>query len=193
MELHLLLGITNRLLKELDHRLQAVKSCSMRADDWIARLAIQRQPQHGGQLNGNQCAKLLDSVDLLEQMLRNCGAYAGMPVVQAIRYFRRVKETCFGVELQSGYEDAVARFAQAYAELETTTTPKVHALIDHVLPFLLRTEKQQGLGYWSEHSSEAVHHDFNLLWGRSFKVSAANPHFAEQLLKCVIVYCSRHL
>uniref|UniRef100_A0A1I8IQA2 MYND-type domain-containing protein n=1 Tax=Macrostomum lignano TaxID=282301 RepID=A0A1I8IQA2_9PLAT len=188
MELHLMLGITNRLLEELDTRLQATNDCSVRIDDWLARLGVQRQPQHGRQINGNDCAKVLESVDQLEQMVRDCDACLGMPVVFALRCFREVKRTCFSLELRDGFETAVAHFAQAYADLGISTTPKVHALIDHVVPFLSSADNREarhGLGFWSEQAGEAVHRDFNSLWCRSYK-------YAQQLLKCTVAYCSRH-
>uniref|UniRef100_A0A1I8I628 Arf-GAP with coiled-coil, ANK repeat and PH domain-containing protein 2 n=2 Tax=Macrostomum lignano TaxID=282301 RepID=A0A1I8I628_9PLAT len=93
MELHLMLGITNRLLEELDTRLQATNDCS------------------------------------------------------------------------------------AYADLGISTTPKVHALIDHVVPFLSSADNREarhGLGFWSEQAGEAVHRDFNSLWCRSYKVLGAH-------------------
>ena len=112
-------------------------------------------------------------------MLRDCEAFVGMPVVHALRCFRRVR-TCFGLELQQGFQEAIAQFAQAYEDLEIAHTPKVHVLIDHVLPFLLGNSKNCRLGYWAEHASEAMHHDVNPIWLQCYKVGVINPQYMHR-------------
>lgn len=87
-----------------------------------------------------------------------------------MRRFRQVKTTCFGLELHDDFEGAIARFSRAYADLDANITPKVHAVLDHILPFFMSVDNRRGLGYWSEQAAEAVYHDFNFLWCRSYKV-----------------------
>ena len=66
MELHLLLGIVNRLYDFLDKDL-AASGTSVRAKDWSDMLFISRQHYHGGQFIENHCAKLLNEVDKIRR------------------------------------------------------------------------------------------------------------------------------
>ena len=62
-------------------------------------------------------------------------------------------------------------------------TPKVHAVFFHVEDFCASVN--DGLGPWSEQSSESVHHDFGVLW-QDFKVkSIDHPNYRTKLLSCV--------
>ena len=161
IELHLMLGIVNKLFDELDSRLRAAAGCGMQAADWAQRLNLRKPQIQGGQYAGNDCARLLDGADILEQMLHEASLPIGMPVVRALRCFREVKRKCFGQELHSDFELAIAAFADAYAELGIGFTPKVHAVLCHVAPFLNAAARQPstsarcGLGFWSEQASEA--------------------------------------
>lgn len=196
MELHLSLGIVNRLYKELDAKLCELPSCSMRAEDWAKRLSIHQSPHHGGQFAGNCCSKLLQHVDLLQQMLQSSGGGAAMPVVHALRSFRDVQRTCFGARLLDGFEEAISEFTAAYQRLAIPISPKVHAVLDHVAPFLREQSAAplgaRGLGFWSEQASESVHADFLRVWTRGQKLPLGHPGYARQLLRCVAAYNARH-
>ena len=75
MELHLMLGIVNRLYDHLDKALETSGS-SVRAKDWSDQLSINRRHYHGGQFVGNHCSRLLSEVGKLEKLLIDSGAYA---------------------------------------------------------------------------------------------------------------------
>ena len=49
----------------------------------------------------------------------------GLPYIEAFRAFDTVVKTCFGVELQPGYEVAIDTFRSSYISLNLTVTPKV--------------------------------------------------------------------
>lgn len=51
----------------------------------------------------------------------------------------------------------------------------------------------RGLGFWSEQAMESAHRDFSDTWSQGFKVDLMHPEYAQRLLRCVTVYCSRHL
>ena len=59
MELHLLLGVVNPLIKTLCDLLPKAK-------EWTSSLHIPIQPFHGGHFNGNDCMKLLRGVSKLQ-------------------------------------------------------------------------------------------------------------------------------
>ena len=103
MELHLLLGIVNRLYDFLDKDL-AASGTSVRAIDWSDMLFISRRHYHGGQFIGNHCAKLLNEVDKLEKLLVDKEAYIGIPYVNTFRKLKLVKDKCFGFNLTEGYK-----------------------------------------------------------------------------------------
>jgi hypothetical protein len=197
MELHLLLGIVNRLYKELDNRLIALRGCHIRAADWASALNLREAPHHGGQFSGNACSKLLENVELLESMLRNAEADAAMPVAKTFRAFRVVQQTCFTTQLGEGFDRAVSKFAEAYVALGIKVTPKAHAVFRHVSQFLKRQQRKSaqshGLGFWSEQASEAAHADFVKLWEHSYKVTLSHPKYPSQLLRCTVVYNSRRM
>jgi hypothetical protein len=199
MELHLLLGIVNKLYNELDSRLR-MAGHQMQADDWATRVGVKRAAYHGGQFKGNECERLLDSVDTLEQMLYSQAALSCIPIVRAFRCFRAVKQQCFGMKLGANYEKAISDFSTAFGDLEINVTPKVHAVTVHVPQFLSMTNASlnspsaaRGLGFWSEQSVESSHHDFSRLWTQCYRVNNSNAEYPKRLRKCIVVYCSRHL
>lgn len=197
MGLHLLLGVTGRLFEELDTRLHGLPGRETIADDWLKQLGLQKPARHGASFTGNQCERLLNGVDILEAMLANHGAFCAMPVVHAMRCFRNVKTSCFGMEVQGNFESTVRTFEAAYLDLGIRVTPKVHTVVDHVVQFLClqRTlgKPMMGLGFWSEQVVEAAHHDFSSMWSTRFQVGLDHPSYADRLRRCVVTYCSQHL
>ncbi len=198
MQLHLLLGVVNRLYKALDYQLQGQPGFGIRAEDYARALGIGASPYHGGQFTGNDCHKLLENADVLEQMFQSCGALCAMPIVRAFRAFREVQRRCFGLWLLDGYDAAIEQFACAYRDLDLLVSPKVHAVIQHVGAVLHNQsttsgEPPHGLGFWSEQASESVHADFSRMWERCFKMALSQPSYARQLLTCVVQYNSQHI
>ncbi|PAA78421.1 hypothetical protein BOX15_Mlig010790g22 [Macrostomum lignano] len=197
MELHLLLGLVNRLYDELEQRLTALGPDGVRAAQWAEALHVRRSPYHGSQFNGNECDRLLGGVDSLRQILADHAAFSGVPVAHAFSCLRAVQQKCFGQQLLEGYDTAVKEFEAAYHALAINITPKAHALIDHVPQFLeamaVQSGCRRGLGFWSEQAMESAHRDFSDMWSQRFKVDATHPEYARRLLRCITVYSSRHL
>ena len=127
MELHLMLGVVNRLFTTLSDALREAGS-SMTADDWAKELGISRSTYHGGQFEGNQCRKMLKEVDILQMMLERSGSYVGMPYVQALRAFNDVVTKTFGADLDPGYEAAIAEYRRCYMELKLPVNVKNHVI-----------------------------------------------------------------
>ncbi|PAA49210.1 hypothetical protein BOX15_Mlig018049g5 [Macrostomum lignano] len=195
MGLHLLLGVTNRLFEELDTQLRGLEDCQISTDDWLQQLGLRRPLQNGGNFAGNACECLLNGVDILIGMLAQHNVFSAMPVAHALRCFRDVKASCFGMSVCGDFENRVRAFEQAYIDLGIRVTPKVHAVIDHVVQFLnmsnLAGEPKKGLGFWSEQVVETAHHDFSSMW-QDFRIDFHHPSYPDRLRKCVVAYCSRH-
>ena len=68
MKLHLMLGILNHLFQQL-------QSIWSQSKEWPKRLHIPEQPYHGGHFAANDCYKVLQNVDLIQQMTKNSGAF----------------------------------------------------------------------------------------------------------------------
>jgi hypothetical protein len=123
MELHLLLGLVNRLYDELDQRIFRIDGIS--AQQWADTLSVRRSPYHGSQFNGNECERLLDGVDILRQMLSNRAAFNAMPVEHALSCLRIVKQKCFGDQLVEGFMTAIEEFEKAYHALGNQSLPRL--------------------------------------------------------------------
>jgi hypothetical protein len=197
MELHLLLGIVNRLFEELEIRLNSLLDCQQFVSSWLNELGLRRPQHRRDSFNGNQCERLLNGVDCLQRSLEKRSNFPGIAVCHALRCFSAVKSSCFGMELRPDFENAIAAFQKAYTDLGIAVTPKVHAVFDHVAPFLRAknrsAEHQRGLGYWSEHVMEAAHCDFSRMWSSGYKVDPSKPEYPERLRRCVVAYSSRHM
>ena len=190
MQLHLMLGIVNRLYNFLDKVLVASKN-SMKAKDWSDKLSISRRHYWGGEFIGNQCSKLLDNVDILERMLVEAEAFAAIPYVDALRSFKRVKDSCFSFELLPGYDKAIEDFKHAYQNLGIPVSLKVHIVFEHIIQFCKKYYKR--LGFFSEHGLESSHYDFHSFWEKSYKLPMIHPNYPEKMLQSVIMYNALHL
>ena len=195
MELHLLLGIVNRLFNELDLLLKAIPGSKVCANDWSQACGLVRPKLHGGEFPGNSCKTLLNSIDKLEDILPKDvkETVKVQRLVKALKDFKEVKDSCFGKEVDSAYKVVIREFEKSYRNLDISVTPKVHAVIDHLEDFFERQPDETGLGHHSEQASEAVHSDFTKLWtGAGYKRETIHPDYSKNILKCVIVYNSRH-
>ena len=183
MELHLMLGIVNHLFQQL-------QSIWPQCKEWPKKLHIQEQPYHGGHFAGNDCHKLLQNVDLLQQMAENSGAFQIMGFVEILRKFRLVVSSCFGNTLDESYSTKIDDFKNAYLSLNISVTPKAHAVFYHITHFIRR--KKTSLGLYSEQATEALHSNFHPHWAR-YKHNPLHPNYSKQLLNCVVDYNSKHL
>jgi hypothetical protein len=94
MELHLMLGIVKCLLDDVEIQLANIPGCNLSIDAWIHNKGIQWTAYHGGQFDGNNCSKILNSIDLLVRLVQEHGAVPVMPVVHTLHCFRGVKTSC---------------------------------------------------------------------------------------------------
>ena len=125
-----------------------------------------------------------DNFHLLNINTRQPEVHPATPFLKAYLAFDSLVQGCFSVGLCPDYKDRVKSFQAAYLECGVSVTPKVHAVFEHLGPFL---EKHQvGLGRWSEQAFESVHAKFKLVWNKYSVKDKFNPKYSENLLKTVI-------
>ena len=192
-QLHLLLGIVDKLLKLLEDSLFPGDKATGLAfvNAFLKNVNIQRKAYQGQHsLEGNQSRALLQKVDQLHTEMEQQGVLAtGLPFLHAMKAFSQVVDSCFSVQLQPAYLDSIATFKSAFSELPNSNpTVKLHILFQHVAEFLSRANSagtQLGLGYWSEQCFEAMHHNARLSWDR-VKVASSHPQFGEKLKSFIV-------
>ena len=197
MGLHLHLGISNDLYKYLK------KGKPELAQLWSQPVG-QLPKQWGGQWNGEQCEKLMNRRDALEQIfadhLRGRSAETGRKFIDILNAYAIVKHSCFGLIRQPGWEQAIQNFGNAYLKLagdgpnDLHITPKVHFLCCHVRQFLERNpENNWGLAKFAEHEFESIHQEMGKLWtDHGYKRTIGHENYADSLLKMTVVLNSRH-
>ena len=183
MELHLLLGVVNHLIKTL---------CDLwpKAKEWPSSLHISTQPFHGGHFNGNDCMKLFRGVSKLQLLSEKEDFAQAHGFIQTLTLFKDVVTSCFGQNLDPDYKSKIAQFQPSYIKLPISVTPNVHAVFFHV-PQFIKTKKM-GLGLFSEQATEALHSNFKVYWDR-YKRDSSHPDYAKHLLKCLTEYSSKKI
>ena len=192
MELHLNLGIVNRLWDELDKRLRE-NNCSMTAKDWSDALNCFRSEYHGGTFQGEQCVKLLNNTAALRELLILNGAmHIGGQIVKVLEAFNDVRKSCFGQTCDPKFKEYIAVFAYAYVDLKISITPKVHCVIVHI-PQFLALHPGKGLGFFSEQATEHLHSDLETFYSKcKYRRNLSDPEFPQSFSKMIIAYDSCH-
>ncbi|PAA77883.1 hypothetical protein BOX15_Mlig011119g7 [Macrostomum lignano] len=180
-ELHIMLGIVNRLLDELNNRWG-----NDMAYKWAHGAGICRQQYHGGCLEGPACKKLLLKAGELWNILP---AHLKMFAV-ALQDFNAIRLACFGQTLANDFALHIARFQTTCQFLQLNVTPKMHALFHHVPTFCSKSGK--ALGSFSEQTVESAHSDFEATWQR-YRRPFNHPQYAANLLQAVVNYNSFHI
>uniref|UniRef100_A0A1I8HLA7 Solute carrier family 35 member F4 n=1 Tax=Macrostomum lignano TaxID=282301 RepID=A0A1I8HLA7_9PLAT len=164
--------------------LRSIGGIRLQAFEYQRTVEEKAPRNNGGNFAGNACECLLNGVDILIAMLAQHNVFSAMPVAHALRCFRDVKASCFGMSVCGDFENRVRAFEQAYIDLGIRVTPKVHAVIDHVVQFLnmsnLAGEPKKGLGFWSEQVVETAHHDFSSMW-QDFRIDFHHPSYPDRL------------
>ena len=118
-------------------------------------------------------------------------------VFKTLQQLDAVRESCFGQTLDDDFEKEIRILGELWLKLGMSVTPKAHALFAHVAQFLDFKNPQdgpkRGLGYWSEHTGESVHHDFEVFWERGYKRQIDSPDYMKKSLECISTYAARHI
>ena len=179
-ELHLLLGPTNHMYDELN-------KCWPGSVAWSDACYVKKTEYHGGSFEGNDCRKLLKNINLLQE---RCPEEFKM-FAYAFSLFNDIVVACFGETLAENYKEVIAKFTQAYMQLNISITPKVHAVMFHVEEFCSMTGR--GLGPWSEQTSESLHREFTKCWENFLIKDSDNPRYGKRLLEAVNMFNSLNL
>uniref|UniRef100_A0A1I8HHF9 DNA helicase n=1 Tax=Macrostomum lignano TaxID=282301 RepID=A0A1I8HHF9_9PLAT len=172
-KLHIMLGVTNKLLDQLNSAWGDDK-----AYKWAHSAGICREQYHGGCLEGPACVRLLlKAQELKSNLPSRLQGYAS-----ALMAFDAVRQACFGQQLMSDFCQKIAQLESCCAELKLVPTPKMHALFHHVPEFCERFNS--GLGTFSEQAVESAHSDFRSTWQR-FRRPLGHVQYAECLLRAV--------
>ena len=161
--------------------------CETHVKKWIENCSVERQvTYYGASFTGGSCKTLLENVN----SLRSNKCLFCLKYVQTLQDFKSVVHDCFGNVLRSSYEKSIEKFKSSFLSLEVSVTPKIHAVFYHVPDFCRSVNKS--LGFFSEQTTESVHHDFNETW-KKYKVSKRKPIYETRLLRAVCEYNSLHL
>lgn len=225
-QLHLMLGVTNRIYKDLEAKHPTI------TEIFIAKIGLSKMKQFG--FNGKACRKIMKNFVCLYNLFENDNSndqlggkklssdcdfsdnsdeqeseasedsasatmrshssyvkYNEYPHVLAFKELSTLVEVCFGMEFQpEKVEVSVRNFEAAWTNLGLKNTTKSHIIFKHMVSFI--DERKSSLGFYSEQSSESLHHDFNIFWEK-FKVDVANNMYSQNLLRAVLAYNSGHV
>ena len=205
-ELHLMLGVTDKLKKILETEVfETEKDGKDFMDNFLHEQNISTKGYMDSRsLEGNQTRMFLKSTTKLREAYEKVGMLQkAEPIIKLLEIFSEVVSRAFGKKLDSGYKAALQSFSSAYMELNKekpktfTVTPKIHIVMFHVQEYLelmnAEEAEDRGLGYMSEQAFEAVHSDMKRMWERGWKVSTNHKDFAAKLKKFVIAYNSNNI
>ena len=137
--------------------------------------------------NSNQILKCLDELEkvVLSEVPRR------VPIVQCIKDFKAVKDSCFGRTLEPGYQQAIIKFKNSFLSTQEvadilgkklSVSWKVHILLCHVQPFV--QYHNCGLSKFAEQCGESIHSKFKPTWNRFKRQEENKDHGGKIPLFC---------
>lgn len=172
--LHVFLGLMNALFNAV------VALNPVIARSWSTAAGATRHAQFG--FAGRHCRELLKKRSVLKT---ECEVY--FFVLEA---FSDVVQACFGYELDPTYILKIDEFCERWTSAGLPVTPKLHMVMFHVPEFC--REHQEGLGRFSEQTTESIHQEFDGTW-KNYKVPDTSVLYNEKLLNAVVAYNSAHV
>ena len=98
-----ILGVVNRLY---DHLIPTI------AQNWAKACGLARSKMHGGEFNGNQAVKLLNSLPKLQDISQDSET---VKTIKALESFERVRKSCFGLRTDDKYVQFIEEFKNSYS------------------------------------------------------------------------------
>jgi hypothetical protein len=137
--LHILLGVVDKILKEIEKNLFENKECGLQfVNQYLSKINICRvsyQGQH--RLEGNACHKLLKNIDSFELFFQEFSlGVSAAKYIKVLRDFEKIVHGCFGKSLSSTYVKDLEEFSTSYRNLRATIPLKVHIIEQHVIEFI---------------------------------------------------------
>ena len=190
-ELHLLIGVVSTLgclLMDIWHEF----------DDWLKTKNVLQRGYQGRGWDGNNSNKILKNLDELDKVVTSQVPQL-RPIVQCMKDFKKVKDSCFGRTLESDYKLAFAKLKNSFLSTQDlaqvlgkkiSVSWKFHILLCHVQPFV--EYHNCGLSKFAEQCGEAIHSKFKPIWSR-FKRKEEHTRHGEQLLSSVVDFNGRRI
>ena len=161
-ELHLLLGITEYLIKRISFKWED------EVHDWLLRIGVGKNEYHNFEYNGHACQLIVDNVDSLQHRSQLCAKFEKQSLINTLRVFGKVVHSCFGMQLREGWKASIREFQDSWEQLildyadtefhedepKIMFTEKVHVVVFHVQQFC---ERYGALGPWSTQAGESLH------------------------------------
>ena len=176
-ELHLLL-VVNSLI-------QFLKKCFPEENPWFnswLKSALGPsgvRPYHGGTLEGNQIAALLNSVDDLRTLANKKFLPLASEFVEIFHHFKLLKDSCFGTILDPTYPTHFANLQKSIVHLKNIAgySPpfRFHNIFFHTKPFI--DQHKIPLGSVTEQGAEQFHSKFRKFFSNYPSKDCQHPNF----------------
>ena len=98
--LHLKLGITNLLIRQL------LQKYPLLEDFLKESLQISLKPYHGSTFDGRQCSKILNKANLIKEVVHK----KDFLIITGLHLFQGDVDPCFGTSLKPDYAENIANF-----------------------------------------------------------------------------------
>lgn len=200
-ELHVLTGITGKLVKEFENKVfSSSEEGHSFMNQWmeLPSVSVQRCVYRGqAGFVGNEAMKLLRKApkSLAEKVKTELGsdtADKAAPYIIAFHQLHQVVEACFGQDLDSSYTTKIKDFMKTYRSLGISIPLKVHLLESHLEEFLKIHSEKYGAGYYSEQAMESCHKDFKVEWD-TCKVNESHEDYGRKLKRTTVRYNGKHI
>ena len=160
--------------------------------NWLRSKHIVLEPYHGGHtLEGNECNKVLDSLESLAEVLPPQFS----TFLVTLQSFRDVVISCFGFLLDPYFKSVLAKFRDSLKGLSrdynVSITNKIHIISTHVEQFCELTGK--GLGEFSEQETENAHTMFDVTWSRYKVKDSTSTAYHQQYFKALMDFNSKNV
>ena len=137
--LHVLLGVVDKILKEVEKNLFENKESGLQfVNRYLSKINICRvsyQGQH--RLEGNACNKLLKNIDSFELFFHESSLrVSAAKYIKVLRDFEKIVHGCFGKSLSSTYVKDLEEFSTSYRNLWASIPLKVHIVEQHIIEFI---------------------------------------------------------
>lgn len=184
--LHIRLGAVN-------HTYTKLKIVAPEAAKWPEALHLHEERYHGTGFEGNECQRLLENIDLLEDILSQFGKIeVGAPFVRVFRSFYKVNHIFSSSSVDvNALERQVKDFRQAWKESGMNLIPKVHIVFDHIVEFV-KLRDAKNLYTVSEQSHESLHAEYAKTWKKYCVKETSNPNYKTNFLRSVLDFNGSH-
>jgi len=190
-ELHLMMGLVNWALVLLYKQVDKDN-----LQERMRSKSISVHGYHGGGLDGGNSSNFLKHLEFIFEPF----PAELTPVFTMLCKFRKVVDSCFGMELSTTFKEDIEEFntsihflleyAKDTLKIKLEPTWKIHILVVHLLPFI--EEKKSALGVFCEQTSEASHAVIKPTTQR-FKRRSDHRDHGPKLFRAVTDFTSKNM